>query len=304
MEKPASAAKMDTWAGLDFVRIPAGPFWMGSRAGNEWAWDDEKPRHSLELPYDYWAARFPVSVAAFRGFVRAAAYVTRAEQQGYGYVWMSATQEWETVPGATWQDPLGDGCPAAAPDRHPVVQVCWYDAVAFCAWLNRCHGHALPAGYRFRLPGEAEWEKAARGPEGREWPWGDAFDPGRCNSRESGRLRTVETGSCSPQGDSPYGAADMSGNVWEWTLTLWGADRSTPAFVYPYRSRDGRENVQAGPEFYRIIRGGSFKDDLKGVRTACRDLDPPHWSLSNLGFRVFVAPVLQPAHSPAQGMLS
>jgi len=85
----------------------------------------------------------------------------------------------------------------------------------------------------------------------------------------------------------------MSGNVWEWTLTLWGEDRDKSDYVYPYAVDDGREDLGAGDGVYRIIRGGSFKDDMKGVRCACRDLDPPNYSLNNLGFRVFAAPILE-----------
>ena len=280
-----------TWAGLDFVRIPEGRFIMGSKADDELAWEDEKPQHTLELAYDTWAGRFPVSVAEFRRFVQSAAHRTRAEIEGWCWVWNVEEMKWEKIEGASWEHPLGIKSGVETMERSPVVQVCWYDAVAYCEWLNRNHLHELPEGYRFRLPSEAEWEKAARGPKGRKWPWGDAFDSGLCNSRESERFHTVEIGSFSPQGDSVYGVADMSGNAWEWTITLWGEDRDTPSFVYPYDSQDGREDQGAGEGVYRIIRGGSYKDDIKGVRCACRDLDPPNYSLSNLGFRVFVVPM-------------
>ena len=107
---------------------------------------------------------------------------------------------------------------------------------------------------------------------------------------EDGTYRLVSVGAYSPSGDSPYGLADMGGNIWEWTTTLWGSNRDKATFVYPYRSQDGRQDLNAGEEHYRIIRGGSYKDDRQGVRAACRDLDPPHYALSNLGFRVFLAP--------------
>lgn len=265
---------------------------MGSKDDNELAWDDEKPQHILEIPYDYWIGKYPVSNAQFGEFVRSTSFETRAEREGWCWVWNIRNGEWGKKEGANWKHPLGTNSSIAALEEHPVVQVCWYDALAFCEWLNQKHINDLQQGYHFRLPSEAEWEKAARGPDGHEWPWGNDFDAALCNSKDGGKFCTTSVGAHSPQGDSMYGVADMSGNVWEWTLTLWGKDRDKSDFVYPYRSMDGRENQKAGDGFFRIIRGGSFKDDIKGVRSACRDLDPPYYSLNNLGFRVFAAPIL------------
>jgi hypothetical protein len=84
----------------------------------------------------------------------------------------------------SWRHPLGANSSITALAEHPVVQVCWYDAVAFCEWLNQKHSNNLPQDYHFRLPSEAEWEKAARGTDGREWPWGNEFDAARCNSKD------------------------------------------------------------------------------------------------------------------------
>jgi formylglycine-generating enzyme required for sulfatase activity len=283
--------KIRTWAGLSFIRIPKGKFIMGSKGNDEMAWDDEKPQHELELSYDYWAGKFPIRVLDFREFVQSTGYVTRAETEGWCWGWNVEYMKWEKIQGANWKKPLGGRSGAETIEQHPVVQVCWYDAKVFCDWLNQNHKHELPSGYCFRLPSEAEWEKAARGSKGREWPWGNEFDPSLSNSRESGRFHTVKIGTYSPEGDSEYGVADMSGNIWEWTITLWGNDRNTPSYVYPYLSQDGREEQGAGEEFCRVIRGGSYKDDWKGVRTACRDIDPPNYSLSNLGFRIYVTPI-------------
>ena len=281
-----------TWSGIEFVRIPQGEFVMGSRDDDELAWDDEKPQHLLDMPYDYWAGKFAVHNALFGEFSKSASFVTRAEREGWGWVWDPECKQWVKTGGANWRQPLGPDGHIAGLEEHPVVQVCWYDALAFCEWLTARHGSDLPPGYQFRLPSEAEWEKAARGTDGHVWPWGNAFDATLCNSSESERFGTTAVGAFSPQGDSDYGSSGMSGNVWEWTLTLWGKDRDKSAFVYPYHHLDGRENPDAGDEFFRIIRGGSFKDDRSGVRSACRDLDPPHYSLNNLGFRVFAGPTL------------
>ncbi len=278
---------------MGFVRIPKGRFVMGSKDDNELAWDDEKPQHTLEIPYDYWIGKHPVTNAQFGEFVQSTAFETRAERDGWGWVWDSRDGQWGKAEGAHWRDPLGTSDSNTALAEHPVVQVCWYDALAYCEWLNEKHASMLPQGCLFRLPSEAEWEKAARGPDGYEWPWGNDYDGALCNSRDKGKVCTTPVGAHSPQGDSIYGVADMSGNVWEWTLTLWGADRDTADYAYPYVGGDGREDPGAGNGFFRIIRGGSFKDDKSGVRCACRDLDPQQYSLNNLGFRVIAGPVLQ-----------
>jgi formylglycine-generating enzyme required for sulfatase activity len=277
-------------ASMHFTHIPAGEFLMGSKPDDPLAWDDEKPQHVFEITYDYWVARLPVTQADFRVFVDASGHFTRAEQEGWCWVWLSETMQWEKVEGASWRNPWGPSDNPDNLDTFPVVQVCWYDALAYCDWLNQAYTHDLGADYRFRLPSEAEWEKAARGPDGCQYPWGNEFAPGLCNSLEDGNRCLVPVGNYSPGGDNPLGLADMSGNIWEWTTTLWGSDRDKATFIYPYNPQDGRQDLRAGQEHYRIIRGGSYKNDYKAVRTTCRDIDPPHYALSNLGFRVFLAP--------------
>lgn len=276
---------------MDFIRITAGDFLMGSDSDDPLAWEDEKPQHRLTIPYDYWVAKFPVTNACFAEFIQSAAYQTRAEKAGWAWVWQRASGEWEKIEGADWKSPSGDSSKVDRLADHPVVQVSWYDAFAYCQWFQDQYADDLPTGYQLRLPGEAEWEKAARGAAGWQWPWGNDFFEARCNSKESGRLCTTPVGLHSPDGDSADGLVDMSGNVWEWTITLWGEDRNKPEFVYPYHHDDGREDIEAGEACYRIIRGGSFKDDYKGMRCACRDLDPPGYALSNLGFRLIAVPI-------------
>jgi len=238
--------------GQPMVWVPPGPFLMGSdRARDPQAYDDERPQHQVTLP-GYWIGRYPVTVAQFRAFVEASGHRP------------------------------ADPDSLKGPDDHPVVYVTWYDALAFCRWLSE------RAGLPVTLPSEAQWEKAARGTHGRIYPWGDEPpDETRCNFADSDR-GTTPVGHYSPQGDSPYGCADMAGNVWEWTRSLWGEVWEKPDFGYPYDPRDGREDLEAGREVRRVLRGGVFVDDERTVRCACRDRDDPRYCFGDYGFRLCV----------------
>jgi len=239
----------------ELIPIPAGEFLMGSDPEQDkQAAGDEQPQHKLCLP-DYYMARTPVTNAQYLPFVQ-----------------------------ATFRQPPGwKACrPPAGQEDHPVVTVNWEDAMAYSRWL------AEMTGKPYRLPSEAEWEKAARGPEGRAYPWGDEWDEKRCNSLEGGKGGTSPVGWYSPAGDSPYGCADMAGNVWEWTRSLWGDEWPEPDFKYPYHPEDGRENLKARGGVMRVLRGGSFDYSLKLVRCAFRNrmVPKPRHVYSNFGFRV------------------
>jgi formylglycine-generating enzyme required for sulfatase activity len=153
---------------------------------------------------------------------------------------------------------------------QPVVGICWHEARAYCAWLS------AQTGQVYRLPGEAEWEAAARGRTARRYPWEGDFDPARCNSFESHVRGTTPVG-VFPGGDTPQGIADMSGNVWEWTGSLYRP--------YPYRADDGRENPEEGDD-RRVVRGGSWYSLRGSARCAYRGLAVPGGRGYNLGFRV------------------
>lgn len=178
----------------------------------------------------------------------------------------------------SFQQGLGD---------HPVVNIDWHAALRFCQWLNRQWVAQLPPGFQVMLPSEAEWEKAARGAPGARgsagniWPWGNTFDKSCCNVEESKIRKTTPVGRYSPQGDSPYGCADMSGNVWEWTRSHF-----TP---YPYDPADGREDLQAGDKVPRVLRGGSFAVGSRVARCSYRLRYLPGSFLILSGFRVGVA---------------
>lgn len=234
------------------VRIPAGPFLMGSTD------EHEEPQHTVDLP-EYFIGKYPVTNAEYQAFVR---------ETGHAPPW-----HWD---GEAYPEERGD---------HPVVYVTWHDALAYCQWLSE------KTGKTYRLPSEAEWEKAARGADGRTYPWGDAWDETRLNSAEAGPGDTTPVGQYSPDGDSPYGLADMAGNVWEWTRSLWGENIEKPDFTYPYDPGDGRENLEAGDGVLRVLRGGSFYFYQRGVRCAIRRWDVPFLRYDYNGFRVVVSPL-------------
>ncbi len=230
----------------ELVKIPAGPFLMGSSDADTLAYDDEKPQHQLELP-TYWIGKTPVTNAQFRPFVAGDGYTNRDYWTEAGWQWRE--QEKIITPNF-WNDAQWNG------DDYPVVGINWFEAVAYCRWLS------AQTGYDIRLPTEAEWEKAARGPDGRIWPWGNTWEAGRCNSEEAGEQRTTPVGSY-PRGASPYGVLDMAGNVWEWCATERGKK-------YPYQIEDEWTEEYLAGDNVRRLRGGAWISKQKCVRGAYR----------------------------------
>jgi formylglycine-generating enzyme required for sulfatase activity len=223
---------------MPMVYVSGGRFLMGSEKGRR----DEKPPHTVYVD-SFYIARYPVTNAQYEEFVVATGHRLPSYWKGETY-------------------PRGKG-------HHPVVYISWHDAQAYCEWLSDAMGEEI------RLPTEAEWEKAARGTEGWEYPWGNEFDKSRCNARESDIGGTTPVGRYSPLGDSPYGAADMVGNVWEWTSSMHRP--------YPYEPNDGREDLEA--EGNRVLRGGSWLSDQDLARCAVRLGGHPEGMLDLGGFR-------------------
>jgi formylglycine-generating enzyme required for sulfatase activity len=164
-----------------------------------------------------------------------------------------------------------------------VVEVSWYDTLAYCRWLSDVTRKT------YSLPSEAEWEKGARGRDGRIYPWGKQWEARRCNYDKGGRGDTTPVGAY-PEGVSPYGMLDMAGNVWEWTRSLWGKHWDNPDFKYPYNPEDGRENLGAPEDRLRVLRGGAFNFVHGAVRCASRDRSAPDCWHGDIGFRVVVRP--------------
>lgn len=236
------------------VLIPAGPFLMGS-APAEGIPLYETPQHTVTLP-PYRIGQFPVTNREYAEFLKRVKAQKEPKQAGWFL-----------------REP-----PRARLD-HPVVGVSWHDACAYCVWLSQVTGRS------YRLPSEAEWEKAARGSDGRRYPWGNAWLAGCCNVNSSD---TTPANAC-PTGISSYGCLDMLGNVQEWTCTLWGTRPQEPDFAYPYDPEDGREIKGAGdlpPQARLVQRGGSFKSNLAEVRCSARGHADPASQITWRGFRV------------------
>ncbi len=239
--------------GIELIRIPAGPFLYGASDADTMAYDHEKPQRTVDLP-EYWIGRAPVTNDQFARFVQATYHRTRAERQGFGWGWTGST--WDKIQGANWQQPRGPESSIAGKDSHPVVQVSWDDAKAFCDWAG------------LALPTEEQWEKAARGRDGRIWPWGnEPPTAGHCNFNNTVG-DTTPVGEYSPTGDSPYDCVDMAGNVWEWTASWF-------------------DQTQSG----RVLRGGSWVNSRRYARASIRNYYTPVYALNDIGFRL-VAPVV------------
>jgi len=269
--------KSDT---LGFIRIPAGKFWMGSDPKkDENARKDEQPQHELDLAYDYWLAKYPITVAQYRAFVEESGYRTNNKDSSNGTA------------------------------NHPVVNVTWFDALEYTRWLDVKLKHLaqelvsqgnesafwqrLAVGMlQVTLPSESEWEKAARGLNGQIYPWGNDFDLNKANTDPSAIGTTSPVGA-SPFGASPYGALDMCGSVREWTRSIWDCKFND----YPYKATDGREDLrnQYLPRTWRGIPRTwprrVFDDSEEFARCAYRGRNLSNLAEGNFGFRVVLSPV-------------
>jgi sulfatase modifying factor 1 len=277
---------------LGMVLIPAGEFLMGTppeqarRLAQEYGYsetvlDNETPQRTVHLP-DYWMAKTPVTNAQYKQFLDA----------NPEHPVPQSAEDW--VKPYNWDSELRIYPQGMA--EHPVVLVSWEDATAYAAWAG------------LRLPSEAEWEKAARGgPQvgdqdnpypARLWPWGDEWDPEKCNSAETWAGRPLKTYQewkawwedvwrkkylgkqaqttpveAYPAGGSPYGVLDMAGNVWEWTADWYQGYPGTT-----YTSGDFGQK-------YRVLRGGGWSRDRSSARVSIRYRYHPDYRYIYLGFR-------------------
>ena len=252
------------------VYVPEGQFQMGSEDG----YDDERPAHMVYLDA-FWISQTEVTHAVFSAFLNA-----EGNQMEAGENWLDVDDEHAQI---VWEE--GQWKPVSGFGDYPAIEVTWYGAQVFCEWAGG------------RLPIEAEWEKAARGLDGRDWPWGNQFDSSVVNLDDEtavdeetisctafgcdGYSRSAPVGSF-PDGASPYGALDMAGNVWEWVL-----DWYDPEYYF-----DSPLNNPIGPSSgtVRGVRGGSWLNYELDSRTTHRQWHNPADSTHGIGFRCVHSP--------------
>jgi formylglycine-generating enzyme required for sulfatase activity len=227
------------------VLIPAGEFIMGRVDGHP----DESPPHAICLG-SFYIDRYEVTNQQYLQFFRAAMGLC----QGYACIDTQAEN-----PDSRIVYENGHYVVEAGYERHPVTLVSWYGAQSYCEHQGK------------RLPTEAEWEKAARGPDGRSYPWGDIVDRDRLNA--GCRVGDTTAVGRYPAGASPYGAHDMAGNVWEWTADWYQA--------YPLSAH----HSPFFGEKYKVVRGGSWNHPDRDARTTQRDLAHPARRIRVVGFR-------------------
>jgi formylglycine-generating enzyme required for sulfatase activity len=245
--------------------IPAGEFLMGSTArqaaqavkeGAEVTWvNREQPQRKLMLQ-KYAIGKYPVTCREYQIFIQSTGHNSPPGWDNNQYLFSNS--------------------------NYPVTQVSWNDAQAYCAWLS------AKTGKLYRLPNEAEWEKAARGPDGRIYPWGEQFEAGRANTWAARYNGPTIVGRFSPQGDSPYGCVDMVGNVWEWCADWYDGSGYAPQPV------PGRINSNV----LRSCRGGSWANPSQFARCAVRAGLAPDRRDDCLGFRVVLALPDSPKNVP------
>ncbi len=234
----------------DMVSIPAGAFMMGTASGSP----DERPVHIVELS-SFLIDRTPVTKAQFALFLEAEGRVSPRGETYYE----------DDDSDASINRRAGSWLVDSGLDNHPVLEVTWIGARDYCAWAGK------------RLPTEAEWEKAARGTDGRVYPWGNQPPDQTLAQFRQGRAETSPVGRF-PDGASPYGAVDLAGNVWEWVSSAYR--------LYPYDASDGREDLEPGP--VRVTRGGGHDSSAEEIRSTergrnlSRDYRSGH---RNIGFR-------------------
>jgi len=246
---------------IQLIHIPSGYFSMGSMNRGE------QPKHRVEIKHDFSISKYPITNRQYFAFVE--------DELGY-----QNPKWWDTSESSRiWFRENINKSHELSSDKekwksnHPVVNITWFEAIAYCNWL------AEKTGLPFRLPTEAEWEYAARGSDARIYPWGNDINIRKCNMVDTGLGTTTPVGLFDDDGYANKGVFDLVGNVEEWSLSKW-----TEFSPYPYKSDDGR-NLLNGDE-PRVLRGGSYLDNASAVTVTFRPGMSPNASNTYTGFRV------------------
>ena len=250
----------------DYVYVPAGAFKMGDNFGDGEA--RERPVHSVTLDA-YFIGKFEVTNGEWRKFRDDPGYDDPKYWPGKRPVPKDQVPYWTSVPNH------GGGTPDS--DNYPVLGVNWDSAVAYCNWLS------ARTGKKYRLPTEAEWEKAARGTDQRKYPWGNTIDHSYATYVKDASFVTATAAGVSAKGASPYGAQDMAGNVMEWCSDWYSRD---------YYANSPSKNPQ-GPTAgaYKVVRGGTFFEEAFELRSYRRTSAWPSFQSHRMtGFRAVREP--------------
>jgi len=230
------------------------------------SFDDETPQRAVDLK-TFWIDVDEVTNEQFLLFVQSTGYKTAAEKAGSSGVWDDVQRKIVTIEGADWRHPEGPTSSISDRTHYPVVHITWDEAQAYCAWVKK------------RLPTEAEWEKAARGTAGLQFPWGNEWDPQIMDVATEQRTPPLYPVGSFPLGTSPYGVENMIGNVVEWV-----ADWYNPKYYQtgPLKDPLGPSNDLGDG---RVIRGGSRATKVPFLHAAWRNSTKPDTHHNLLGFR-------------------
>ena len=252
------------------MAVTQGPFIMGTNfvpfgQTNETAdldaERDEDPQTIVEVD-TFFISRSATTVAEFRPFVEGDGYKNSDYWIPHGWEWRKRNNI---------RTPLNWNVLAEQSQDMPVRGLSWYEAEAYCRWL------AIQTGEAYKLPAEAEWEKAARGSDGRKWPWGNSWNAACVHYKDSFPHQPVPVDNYG-LGRSVYGCLQMSGNVYEWCSSAY--------LPYPYDGEDGREDLHG--YYRRVLRGGCWLSDKTKVRCAHRFCASPEARNQAYGFRLAV----------------
>jgi formylglycine-generating enzyme required for sulfatase activity len=296
----------------DCVPVPGGVFRMGTSAEEEKTmeaqdvkvYDDEKPSHSVFVS-EFSIGKFPITNLEYSAFYADQGYEQEEFWSKDGWAWRTGKydsnvskmedknqresyERWLKQRTVELRDrPFYWDNPQWNAPNLPVVGVSWFEVEAFCTWLSRKTGKV------YRLPTEAEWEKAARGADNTIWSWGNTWNGEFCNNADketAEKLNRTSPVGMYPQGVSGYGALDMLGNVWEW-CSDWFDDG-----LYQKRAEElVKDPMGVSSGIYRVLRGGSFDNNRGNARCAYRLGDYPVDFGNLIGFRVCVSPIIKSA---------